>query len=76
MGAGPCTMTPLEWALRRHAGQQGHAGSFVDHYLGALIYPDGLTPTAQWRIALLLLAVNLLFYGVAWRRLQRRRRMP
>lgn len=74
--AGTCPLTPLEWAWRRQAGQQGHAGSFVDHYLGALIYPDGLTPAAQWRMALLLLAVNLLLYGVAWRRLQRRRRMP
>lgn len=74
--AGVCPLTPLEWTLRQRAGQQGQAGSFVDHYLGTLIYPEGLTPAAQWRIALGLLAVNLLLYGLAWHRLQRRRRMP
>ena len=74
--AGLCPLTPLEWALRRRAGQQGHGGSFVDHYLGALIYPDGLTPAAQWRIAWLLLLINLLLYAAAAVRLRRRRRMP
>ena len=73
---GLCPLTPLEWALRRRAGQQGHGGSFVDHYLGALIYPDGLTPAAQWRIAWLLLLINLLLYAAAAVRLRRRRRMP
>lgn len=72
--AGLCPLTPLENLLRFRAGEQGYAGSFIDHYLGALIYPQGLTPAAQWRIAVVLLAYNLLLYGLAlWRSRQRRR---
>ena len=66
--AGICPLTPLENALRIRAGQQGYAGSFVDHYLGALIYPQGLTPAVQGRIALALAAFNLLLYGLMLRR--------
>jgi len=32
-----CPLTPLENHLRKVAGQQGYEGSFVDHYLGALV---------------------------------------
>ena len=71
--AGLCPLTPLENLLRVRAGEQGYAGSFIDHHLGALIYPQGLTPAAQWRIALVLLACNLALYGLAaWRARQRR----
>lgn len=71
--AGICPLTPLEMALRHRAGQGAYEGSFIDHHLGALIYPQGLTPQAQWRIALLLAAFNLVLYGlIAWRRRRRR----
>jgi hypothetical protein len=73
--AGLCPLTPLEWSLRQRAGEQGRTGSFIDHYLGALIYPQGLTPAAQWRIALLLAALNVLLYGWALWRWRRRRGM-
>jgi hypothetical protein len=72
--AGICPLTPLEMALRQRAGQGGYEGSFLDHHLGALIYPQGLTSAAQWRIALGLAAFNLGLYGlIAWRRVRRRR---
>lgn len=75
--AARCPLTPLEMGLRYRAGEQGYDGSFLDHHLGALIYPQGLTPSAQWRIALLLLGFNLLVYGwMGWRRLRAARRMP
>lgn len=67
--AGLCPLTPLENALRLRAGQRGYDAGFIDHHLGALIYPQGLTPQAQGRIALGLAAFNLLLYGViVWRR--------
>ena len=69
--AGLCPLTPLENALRLRAGEQGYAGSFIDHHLGALIYPQGLTPAAQWRLALLLLAWNLCLYALVLRRARR-----
>jgi hypothetical protein len=72
--SGVCPLTPLEVGLRLRAGQQGFAGSFIDHYLGALIYPQGLSASVQWRIALVLAAANLVLYGlILWRGLRRRR---
>ncbi len=69
--AGICPLTPLENALRQRAGQRGYAISFIDHHLGALIYPQGLTPQVQWRIALGLAVFNLLLYGlIVWRRMR------
>ena len=72
--AGICPLTPLEMALRHRAGRRGFEGSFIDHHLGALIYPQGLTLAAQARIALVLAAFNLLLYGlIVWRRRRARR---
>jgi hypothetical protein len=72
--AGLCPLTPLEMTLRHRAGQGTYEGSFIDHHLGALIYPQGLTPQAQWRVALGLAVFNLVLYGlIAWRRVQQRR---
>ena len=72
--AGICPLTPLESVLRQRAGQRGYEGSFIDHHLGALIYPQGLTPAAQGRIAFGLAAFNLLLYGLMlWRRRRGRR---
>jgi hypothetical protein len=62
---GICPLTPLENSLRHAAGQAGFPGSFIDHYLVPLIYPDGLTPAHQNWIALSLVAVNVLLYGFA-----------
>jgi len=73
--AGLCPLTPLEQGLRLRAGERGYTGSFVDHYLGALIYPQGLTPAAQLRIALVLAAYNIVLYGLMLRRARQRRRM-
>jgi hypothetical protein len=73
--AGICPLTPLEMALRHRAGQGSYEGSFIDHHLGALIYPQGLTPAAQGRIAVGLAAFNLLLYGLIIRRRWRARRM-
>ena len=69
---GLCPLTPLENALRQRAGEQGYAGGFIDHYLMPLIYPPGLTPTAQNWIALALVACNTLLYGWALFRHKRR----
>jgi Protein of Unknown function (DUF2784) len=73
--AGICPLTPLEMALRLRAGQGVYEGSFIDHHLGALIYPQGLTPAAQMRIALALAAFNLLLYGLIVCRRMRERRL-
>ncbi|WP_116472852.1 DUF2784 domain-containing protein [Zobellella maritima] len=69
-----CPLTPLENHLRRLAGESGYEGSFIDHYLMAIIYPPGLTPGIQLLLGLLALGVNLLIYGWAVHRLSRRAR--
>jgi hypothetical protein len=69
---GVCPLTPLENSLRRAAGQAGYSGGFIDHYLGGVIYPTGLTRQTQWLVAGALLLINLVAYGLMIRRARRR----
>lgn len=63
-----CPLTPLENDLRLLAGQQGVEGGFIEHYLLALIYPEGLTRGVQIGLGALALLSNVLAWGsVAWR---------
>jgi Protein of Unknown function (DUF2784) len=61
-----CPLTPLEQNLRQAAGQQGHQSSFIEHYLLAAIYPDGLTRPIQIALGVGVVAFNALVYGLAW----------
>jgi len=70
---GICPLTPLENSLRRAAGQAGYSGGFIDHYVGGLIYPDGLTRQAQWLVAGVLLAINVVAYTMIVVRARRAR---
>ena len=63
-----CPLTPLENSLRRAAGQRGYSGGFIDHYLGRIIYPNGLTRETQWVIAGVLLLFNVGAYLMIVRR--------
>jgi len=65
---GICPLTPLENHWRRLAGEQGYGGGFVEHYLLAALYPDGLTRGVQVTLGLVVLAVNAAIYGYIWRR--------
>lgn len=65
---GICPLTPLENRWRQLAGEQGYTGGFVEHYIVAALYPDGLTRNVQVALGLLVLAVNAAIYGWAWRR--------
>ena len=57
-----CPLTPLENHFARLAGTAGYEGGFVEHYLVPIIYPEGLTPTAQIGLAMALIAVNVVAY--------------
>jgi hypothetical protein len=59
-----CPLTPLENSLRESGGQSGYSGGFIDHYVTALIYPDGLSRTIQMALAVLVITVNAIVY---WR---------
>ena len=63
-----CPLTPLEVALRRRGGEAGYTGGFVEHYVTAALYPEGLTRPAQFALGAAVLALNAAIYLVAWRR--------
>ena len=57
-----CPLTPLENSLALQAGGAGYSGSFIEHYLVPIIYPDRLTRTFQWILAGLVVAINVAVY--------------
>jgi uncharacterized membrane protein (DUF485 family) len=61
-------LTPLENHWRRLAGEEGYAGGFVEHYLMAALYPEGLTRGLQIALGLVVLAVNAAVYVRVWSR--------
>lgn len=66
-----CPLTPLENHFRALAGQSTYGEGFITHYLGPVIYPTGLTRGIQFAIAGVLIAANLVGYGLVIRRAQR-----
>jgi len=69
-----CPLTPLENHYRDLAGQTTYGEGFVTHYLGPIIYPAGLTRSTQFLIMGILIAVNVVGYGLVCRRDARLRR--
>lgn len=67
-----CPLTPLEIELRRRAGEAGYDGGFIDHYLAAIVYPDGLTRETQLALGAAVVVVNGVVYAFAIARHRRR----
>lgn len=63
-----CPLTPLEQRLRELGGEGTYAGGFIEHYLTALIYPEGLTRNIQLLIGTGVLAINAAIYLRLWQR--------
>lgn len=63
-----CPLTDWENHFRLLAGQAGYAESFIEHYLLALIYPEGLTREIQFVLAGVVIVVNVVLYGWLLRR--------
>jgi hypothetical protein len=63
-----CPLTPLENRWRELGGEGGYSGGFLAHYLGAVLYPPGLTWHIQYVLAGLLVAVNVVAYAGVVRR--------
>lgn len=62
-GPWPCPLTLTEQWLEAHAGMQPYSGSFLLHYLDAIVYPN----VPVWLIvgfAIAVCGVNLLVYLV------------
>ena len=59
-----CPLTPLENWFRRQAGASGYAGTFLEHYMLAVIYPSGLTVQTQRVLGVVVIVLNAVIY--AW----------
>lgn len=59
-----CPLTPLENRLRLAGGGTAYQGGFIEHYLAARHYPDGLPASVMMTLGLLLLVVNVVAYGL------------
>lgn len=69
---GLCPLTTLENHLLRAAGEAGYGGGFIEHYLMPLLYPPGLQPAHQVWLAVGLIAINGIGYGLVIHRHRRR----
>jgi hypothetical protein len=68
-----CPLTPLEVALRRASGEAGYAGDFLEHYLVATLYPEGLTRAVQIWLGIVVVVINVAIYAAALLRSRRDR---
>jgi hypothetical protein len=66
-----CPLTPLENRLQRLGGRAGYQGGFIEHYVTAVLYPDGLTRQIQIVLGAAVLVLNLVVYWCAVARSRR-----
>lgn len=66
---GICPLTYLENRLRHLGGLAGYSGGFVERYLLAVLYPEGLTREIQVAIGVAVVLVNGAVYSrLVWGR--------
>jgi hypothetical protein len=58
-----CPLTPLEKRLRILSGQSGYGGGFIQHYVGAAVYPRGMPRQMELIAGISILAGNALVYA-------------
>jgi Protein of Unknown function (DUF2784) len=68
-----CPLTPWENVLRAKAGAGGYSESFIEHYIVPVVYPQGLTPDAQFALGTGVVVLTIVVYAIAWRRHARAR---
>jgi hypothetical protein len=59
-----CPLTPLEKSLRLRAGRAGYQGGFIEHYVGAAVYPGGMPRRLQKVAGVSILAGNAVVYAL------------
>lgn len=57
-----CPLTPLEVSLRKQGGEAGYEGGFIEHYVEAWIYPEGLTREIQVALGVAVFVINTAIY--------------
>ena len=68
-----CPLTPLENRFRSLAGSAGYTEGFLDHYVLALLYPQGLDSRTQCALGVLAISINGAAYAALWWRRRRSR---
>lgn len=63
-----CPLTPLENAFRLRGGEAGYEGGFIEHYITALIYPEGLSRGIQVALGVAVVVINVAAYVMLMRR--------
>jgi Protein of Unknown function (DUF2784) len=76
LSGGICPLTPLEVALRVRGGESGYEGGFIEHYLQAWIYPDGLTRPTQIALGIAVFVVNTAVYWWVFHGRRRKHAVP
>ena len=69
---GICPLTPLENYFRQQAGMQMYEGGFINQYITPIIYPRDLTSEHQFYMAMVLIVINVVVYGVVIYRYRRK----
>ncbi len=59
-----CPLTPLEQALRRSAGSAGYEGGCVAHYIGPVVYPQGMPRRLERIAGVSIVAWNAIVYAI------------
>jgi hypothetical protein len=59
-----CPLTPLENKLRFASGDSVFTGGFIEEYLLPLIYPVDLSRKIQLALGVIIIAINVVFYGL------------
>lgn len=67
VGPWPCPLTLAEQYFETRAGWPAYHGSFLLHYLDAIVYPN----LPGWIVSVAGVAVCALILGVYWRRLRK-----
>lgn len=70
---GVCPLTPLENELRVLGGGAAYSGGFVEHYLLPILYPENLSLPVQQVLGGLVVAVNLVAYGLVCRAMREKK---
>ena len=59
-----CPLTPLENRLRAAAHQDGYEGGFIQHYLGPIVYPQGMPRRLELVAGITVVVWNALLYAL------------
>jgi hypothetical protein len=65
-----CPLTPLENHFRLLAGNSSYSGDFIARYLMPVLYPENLTATMQQVFGAFVIAINIIFYFIAIKKLR------